>query len=62
MQCVGARRPHMAMGTTSPDVVDISGAVSIYTTTKEDISMEEMASKGQQEQQQLNGLFVFLLT
>ena len=50
----------MAMGTTSPDVVDISGAVSVYTATMEDISMEEMASKGQQ--QQLNGLFVFLLT
>ena len=58
---MGARRPHMAMGTTSPDVVDISEAASVYTaTTEEDISMEEMASKGQQ--QQLNGLFVFLLT
>ena len=34
-QWVGARRPHMAMGTTSPDAVDISAAeeaLSDYTT------------------------------
>ena len=38
-QCVGARRPHMAMGTTSPDAVDISAAeeaLSDYTTAVKD--------------------------
>ena len=36
-QWVGARRPHMAMGTTSPDVVDISEPLSNYTSTKDTI-------------------------
>ena len=37
-QWVGARRPHMAMGTTSPDAVDISAeeALSDYTTAVKD--------------------------
>ena len=53
-QCVGARRPHMAMGTTSPDAVDISAeAPSHYTLSKDIIFIIERWQGEQQQQEQL---------
>ena len=51
-QWVGARRPHMAMGTTSPDAVDISAAeeaLSDYTKDTDTIIIILAAAEAETE-------------